>query len=358
MDAELIELRARVAALERALAVATDAHRAGAFRRRAWTTAGALASVAALLLLLIASPISIKAAGPTAVTAPFTVVDGSGRLLMRVLDDPNRGAVLSLYNAAARGVVEIGGSATGCCGTVRVYDGADNAQPKAFIGVHEDGMGGLQLAGPGGGGFAQFTGKGVVVTNDEKKPVAMLRRETDRGYLEVRNGSDAASANLWASDVGGILEVNEASGKPAAKIDAVGGPGKMTIFGSGAARTTIGVSADDAGLVRLASAKGTAVMLHGVGAMKTLNPAGQEVVDIGVDSHGNGIVDVRHGTGVGGVRLDVAETGAGNLKIHTPPFEIMAQIGLKEGGRGDVCVMGRKGLICLSGVAAKSLIPW
>ena len=358
MNAELIELRARVAALERALVAATDRHRADTARRQAWATACAFASGAALVVLLfIASPISITAAGATAATAPFTVVDGSGRLLMRVLDDPNRGAVLSLYNAAARGVVEIGGSATGCCGTVRVYDGADNAQPKAFLGVHEDGMGGLQLAGPGGG-FAQFTGKGVVVTNDDKKPIAILRRETDRGYLELRNGSDAASANLWASDVGGILEVNEASGKPAAKIDAVGGPGKMTIFGNGAARTTIGVSADDAGLVRLASTKGTAVLLHGVGAMKALNPAGQEIVDIGVDAHGNGIVDVRHGTGVGGVRLDVAETGAGNLKIHTPPFEIMAQIGLKEGGRGDVCIMGRKGLICLSGVAAKSLIPW
>ena len=46
------------------------------------------------------------------------------------------------------------------------------------------------------------------------------------------------------------------------------------------------------------------------------------------------------------------------MKIHNPNFEIMAQIGLKEEGRGDVCVMGRKGLICLSGIAAKSLIPW
>lgn len=358
MNTEMIELRARVAALERALAVATSTNRVDERRRGTTTVVFALASAAVTVtLLFLTAPIPLRAAGPTSVTAPFTVVDGSGRLLMRVLDDPNRGAVVSLYNAAARGVVEIGGSATGCCGTVRVYDGADNALPKAFLGVHEDGMGGLQLAGPGGG-FAQYTGKGVVVTNGEKKPVAILRRETDRGYLELRNGSDAASANLWASDVGGILEVNEASGKPAAKIDAVGGPGKMTIFGSGRAKTTVGVSADDAGLIRLDSAGGNSVTLHGVGAMKTLNAGGKEVIDIGVDPHGNGIVDVRHGTGVGGVRLDVSETGAGNLKVHTPPFEIMAQIGIKEAGRGDVCVMGRKGLLCLSGVAAKSLIPW
>jgi hypothetical protein len=132
----------------------------------------------------------------------------------------------------------------------------------------------------------------------------------------------------------------------------------MTIFGAGVARSTIGVSADDAGLLRLDSARGNSVLLHGIGAVKTLNHVGREIVDLGADDHGNGIVDVRHSSGVGGVRLDVSETGAGNLKIHNPGFEIMAQMGLKEEGRGDVCVMGRKGLICLSGIAAKSLIPW
>jgi hypothetical protein len=120
----------------------------------------AVASAAvAVALLFLAVPIPLRAAGPTEVTAPFTVVDGSGRLLMRVLDDPNRGAVVSLYNAGARGVVEIGGSATGCCGTLRIYDGADNAQPKAMLGVHEDGTGGLHLAGPGGGIRAVQWGK-------------------------------------------------------------------------------------------------------------------------------------------------------------------------------------------------------
>jgi hypothetical protein len=299
----------------------------------------ALASAAVTVtLLFLTAPIPLRAAGPTTVTAPFTVVDGSGRLLMRVLDDPNRGAVVSLYNAASRGVVEIGASSSGCCGTVRVYDGADNGQPKAVLGVQEDDTGGLRLAGPGNG-VTQVTGKGVVVANSERKPIAMLRSDSDVAYLQLRNSSGATSADLSASD-------------------AAGGPGKLTIFGAGAAKTTIGVSADNAGLVRLDSAGGNSVMLHGIGAMKTMNPGGKEVVDIGVDPHGNGIVDVRHGTGVGGVRLDVSETGAGNLKVHTPPFEIMAQIGIKEAGRGDVCVMGRKGLLCLSGVAAKSLIPW
>jgi hypothetical protein len=358
MNAEMMELRARVAALERALAVATSTNRAGERRRGTTMVVFALASAAVMVtLLFLTAPIPLRAAGPTTVTAPFTVVDGSGRLLLRVLDDPNRGAVVSLYNAASRGVVEIGASSSGCCGTVRVYNGADNGQPRAMMGVQEDDTGGLRLAGPGNG-VTQVTGKGLVIANSERKPIAMLRNDSDVGYLQLRNSSGATSADLSASDAGGALDVNEASGKLAARIEAAGGPGKMTIFGAGAAKTTIGVSADNAGLLRLDSAGGNSVMLHGVGAMKTMNPGGKEVVDIGVDPHGNGSVDVRPGTGVGGVRLDVSETGAGNLKVHTPPFEIMAQIGIKEAGRGDVCVMGRKGLLCLSGVAAKSLIPW
>lgn len=158
MDAELLELRARVAALERALDAATRRHRADERHGIARTMLCGAASAAVVGLLAL--PASMRAAGPTSVTAPFTVVDGSGRLLMRVLDDPNRGAVVSLYNAAARGVVEIGGSATGCCGTVRVYDGGDNAQPKAMLGVSEDNTGALHLAGLGNG-VAQSAGRAL-----------------------------------------------------------------------------------------------------------------------------------------------------------------------------------------------------
>jgi len=356
MNDELIELRARLAALERALDAATRKHATDGRRYRAHAALCAVGSAAVVLLFALSSPIG--AAGPTTVTAPFTVVDGSGRLLMRVLDDGSRGAVVSLYNAAARGVVEIGASPSGCCGTVRVYDGADNSKPKAMIGVNEDNTGGLHLAGLDSG-VAQVSGKGFVVTNAEKKPVVVLREDADGGYLQLRNNSGAPGMHLWASDAGGgTLQVNDPSGNQAARIDAAGGPGKMTIFGGGAAKTTVGVSAESAGLIRLESARGNSVLLHGIGALKTLNHVGREIVDIGLDDHGSGIVDVRHSAGVGGVRLDVSETGAGNLKIHTPPFEIMAQMGLKESGRGDVCIMGKKGLLCLSGVAAKSLIPW
>jgi hypothetical protein len=89
-----------------------------------------------------------------------------------------------------------------------------------------------------------------------------------------------------------------------------------------------------------------------------VNSDGKSVAELGTDEGGSGILDVRHKSGNGGVRLEVAPDGTGAMKIHSPPFEIKAQMGVKEGGKGDVCVMGGKGNICLSGIAIKSFIPW
>ena len=144
----------------------------------------------------------------------------------------------------------------------------------------------------------------------------------------------------------------------AATLESQTGAGRLTLRGNGEPRAIIGVSADDAGLMRMVSAKGTSLEVHAAnGSFKALNHAGREVIDLGIDDHGSGILDVRHSAGVGGARLDVSENGAGNLKIHTPPFEIKAQLGTK-GEKGDVCVEGGKGLICLSGIAIKTLTPW
>src|SRR5262249_38975984 len=77
-----------------------------------------------------------------------------------------------------------------------------------------------------------------------------------------------------------------------------------------------------------------------------------------IDPKGNGILDVRHSSGTGGVRLDVSDAGTGNVKIHSLDYDIRAQLGVKEGNKGDVCVMGNKGLDCLSFAFAKLLIPW
>jgi hypothetical protein len=319
-------------------------------------------------------------------------------MLMEVRSAQGRGGLLMVYNAASRGIVQVGASLSGCCGILEVYEGDDNAKPKVALGVSTTDNGMVEIGGEEA--VAQITNRGLVVGSADLKPVAMLRMESDRGYLELRNpdgvaaarlwasdtggrleigteepevilesaeqrgalwvlnGANAVSAGVWASEKGGAIQVNGPTGAPAAKIEAPDGPGKMTLLGNSAVRTTLGVSADDAGLIMLNSAKNSTMMLHGHGVLRTTNPAGKEVVDFGIDPGGNGILDVRHSSGVGGVRLDVSNSGSGNVKIHTPPFEIKAQLGVKDGDKGDVCVMGGKGLVCLSAAFVKTFIPW
>jgi hypothetical protein len=354
MDSELIALRARVAALERTLA----------------------AAAATMVVVVVAAPLVTRAAGPTKVTAPFTVVDEAGHALVEIQSTAGGGRLV-VYNSAQDRVAEVQASADRAAGNVHVYLAGDS-KPKVRLGVNVgDDTGGLELAGVEGG-LAQMSGKGLVITNANRQPVATLRQASDSGYLKLWNAT-TPNVELWSGEQGGGAAVYGSNGAEAATIEGQAGDGKMTLHGSngvaatlesqtgdgrmtlrrnGAARAIIGVSADDAGLIRLAGATGTSVEVHAAnGSFKAVNHAGREVIDLGIDDHGSGILDVRHSAGVGGARLDVSENGAGNLKIHAPPFEIKAQIGTK-GDKGDVCVEGGKGLICLSGIAIKTLTPW
>ena len=313
MDSELIALRARVQALERMMR---------------------LAPIAMISVIILILPAGTRAVGPTQVTAPFTVVDDNGRVLLKVEAVAGRGASASFYNEAGRAVLRVGGSPTGCCGWIGVYSD-DDAKPKAQLAVQKDNTGVVRLAGDGDD-FSQVNGKGFVVRRGTNNLTA-LSSSLDGGSLRLRDHNNAV--------IGEFTSTN-------------GGTGQITIFGKGAKRTTLGVAADDAGLIRLDSVKGSFAILHGAGVIRAVNLDGKSVAELGSDEGGSGILDVRHKSGNGGVRLEVAPDGTGTMKIHSPPFEVKAQMGVKEGGKGDVCVMGGKGNICLSGIALKSFIPW
>jgi hypothetical protein len=356
MNRELLELRARMEALECLLADQAAAERRPGRRGYATPAVCAVLSLANVLLLLDGAAVRLGAAAPSNVSAPFTVVDDKGHALMSVEADAGGGR-LAIYNADSRAVASLGATSDGSSAHLDVYARADD-EPKVILGINEEENGSLRLAGFGKG-VMYVTGSGAVVTNSERRPAAILRADgAERGYLQLRNKDGATTTSVWASDAGGILEVNDKSGKPAGKIDALAGPGKMTVFGNGAERTGLGVSADDAGLIVLKSVKGSEAMFHGNGVLRTTNPAGKNVIELGIDPKGNGILDVRHSSGTGGVRLDVSDGGTGNVKIHSLDYDIRAQLGVKDGNKGDVCVMGSKGLDCLSLTFVKLLIPW
>jgi hypothetical protein len=339
MDPELTRLRARVEALERRGAIR-------AAMPGAWAVVAIIAIVAGL-------PVAMRASGPSQVTAPFSVVDDRGRVLMKVESQAGRGAIVSVFNGSGRSILQAGASPSGCCGWVGVF-GEDGDKPKAQLAVQYDDSGVVRLAD--GDDFSQVSGKGVVVRKGANN-LATLAAWSDGGYLRLRNGSNGVTDEIMSTNDGGIIELAPTTGKSTVRIEGLA-TGKMSIAGNGAERSTVGVSADDAGLIRLYSSKGSSTTLHGNGVIRTTNPAGKDVIDLGIDPSGNGILDVRNKAAEGGVRLEVLPDGGGTVKIHTPPFEIKAQMGVKEGGKGDVCVEGSRGLVCLSGIAIKNFIPW
>src|ERR1700737_3659862 len=82
---ELIELRERVAALERALAtMSSEQARCALEPRLPRVVGGPVAMLVTAAAVIGSVSLSLRAAGPTSVTAPFSVVNAAGRTLLQV----------------------------------------------------------------------------------------------------------------------------------------------------------------------------------------------------------------------------------------------------------------------------------
>jgi len=116
--------------------------------------------------------------------------------------------------------------------------------------------------------------------------------------------------------------------------------------------------ANSAGHIRLSSNTQAQTILNGEFGIRQTNAQGQPVAQLYVDDNGQGSMLALNRAGVGMAKVSVAADGSSGLVEVSQGGEIKATMGVKEGGKGDLCVEGRKGLVCLSGVAIKSLIPW
>src|SRR6516164_3737974 len=223
MHSELVALRAQIDRLERTLAVTI---------------------FVALVAAIVGTPIAMRAAGgPTKVTAPFTVVDASGRALLQVDARPGGGRLV-IYNTAQDRVAEVDASDNGQAGHVRVYL-AGEAKPKVSMGVYDDDTGGLDLAGLEGA-LAQLTGKGIVLANADRHPVASFRQTMDSGWMKLWS-DDHPTSELWKDSAGGRLTIFGSNGgedyggnsEAATASEAVtiegqtGGLAKMTFLANG-----------------------------------------------------------------------------------------------------------------------------
>lgn len=338
MDPELIELRARVEILERALAAAS---RSGALqpgpRRATPLVCGVMAAIVAAAALVFSLPATPRAAGPTTVTAPFTVVDDSGRTLIQVRAEKGRGGHIAVYNdkQVPQQVVEIAASPSGCCGWVAVYK-EQESPAKAVLGVDGGDNGLLELKGEDSA-YLAAGGWGVSVANADGHGVAKLVAAEDKdGYLSLRNSSDKDSMlEVAASQGGGFIKILNPSGKSAAEISADKNGAGMVAVGGKIESDAIFMSTGDDGAGNLTLRRGT---------IKILNQSKKAAAEMSATGNdGLGMLSLGGKDQFDAIFMSAGQDGGGNLAVQGKQGKTALFMNATPDGAGALSVWGKNG---------------
>lgn len=225
MDRELIELRARVEMLERAL---TSGHRVpGRFpRRQRLFMCGLMAITATVTAVVFELPVTLRGAGPTKVIAPFTVTDAAGHPLVTVEAVSGTGK-LTILDQKGTPVVSLNASSKEG-GSIRFL--SPQGEQTATLGSQGDGTGVLRVFGKGAVKAEDFkvrvgvspSNTGVITLNGTgQRALGMV----GNGQIFGRNaaGKEAMSLGVDNADQGYFI-ANKTGGEVAATL-AVGGDG-------------------------------------------------------------------------------------------------------------------------------------
>jgi hypothetical protein len=277
MEAELVALRRRLEALERA-------------RGRSWM-APAVVFAAVLIAIVAGARVSAQPGiTPSKVTAPFEVVDTRGRTLFKVQMSAS-GAGLAVFYDDTGAETAIVGRATG------------SEKPEFQVvrkGVLVAGLGAWEQSG--GGTVALYDRTGVLQASLGTSPsgdaglVRVLTKGTKRIELGVATGSDS---------------------------------GSMSVYGKGKAETII---IGDAG-IRQTNAQGLPAAQFGVddhnnGYVMAANPGGTFVSRLGAaDDGSSGRVEVM-GVGEIKVLMGVLQNGKGDVCANGSPGKQVCLSGL------------------------------
>lgn len=142
----------------------------------------------------------------------------------------------------------------------------------------------------------------------------------------------------------------------------VGNAGAIRLMGHGGAKTrdlvTLGVTDDSsAGYMKLASTGQRSLAGNGTGVLSAYNAEGKNVANFGVDGRDQGNVWLNTRAGTDGVGLFVTPEGNGFAQFFRANRQTSVEIGTK-GDRGDACVQGQKGTLCMSLLGVKTLTPY
>lgn len=294
---------------------------------------------------------------PTKVKAPFEVVDDSGRTILRVQDnDPSpsgvgRGAYI--VDPSNKIAVDLTSSTLGG-GRVRVRSASD--QLKFVQMSSNDTLFGLQLAIDGKNTMAQigqFEGKDPVIelNNASGKPAAALSLKTGEGNVSVFGSADKPAATLQSDSGEGKLWVNDKGGRAVAGVISNDSGGVVKVMKNGDATTYTSISAIEKGMglaVRIGGVRKSFVGTNeeGNGAVLVYS-AGEDAVAGLSTNGGKGLVGAfSHGVPIAFLTESDKHPGGGSVTATDPGGNGIFSAGFTGEG-GDACINRKSGLKCL-----------
>jgi hypothetical protein len=350
MEDQILELKNQFARLEKELeavrlevAVLREQRRS----RRSIRTLSAVAVVLAVLAVAGVAGIDIgqtqTSSKTTQLQAPFEVVDGNGKPILRVVDGEKKFRGLLAMGSQGTPVGSIGEHSGSNSGAVSVL--GEEGQGYAELSIADD-IGvvviGSSPAHPPLGyfGSANAVNKlpGVGEKSVQREGVALRLQEEDGTAVAELSNSPAGE------DAGMSLKIRSKEGKVVAGLGVnpdAGGGGALKI-------------ADSKGVV-LASMVAT----QKAGSVNVFESAGgTAVADMGAEDDGRGFVRVGSTKQSEAASLSVGTANGGIVQVRNPTgFGVILGIS-GENPKGDICAVGKKGQVCFSTLCAKNFMPY
>lgn len=317
MESELVNLQQRVAELEEALAAVAAHQRPSRSRWRTALVSMFCAGIVAIgLAVALARPASatLTDQGPSKVVAPFQVVDSAGRVLFNVESQP-AGGVIGIFNTKGDRVIELLAGPEG----------------SSSIGLIDKGIRKVHLVLDGQAGGTVIVGGDETTTHIVEDGVKVMS--------PGKAGTNPVVGLGLSEDGQGTLQIFNSAGKLAVEL--------------GIAKT------NNAGLAKLFSSTQAQMILNGEVGIRQTNAQGQPVFQAGVDDNGQGYAMAANKAGAYVSKISVAADGSSGRVEVSSGGEVKGLMGVLQNGKGDVCASGDPGKqVCLSGLAAKSFIPY
>jgi len=324
-------LRARVDALERTIVELRYEIRGSKARRdaqRRGITGLALALTLTAVVWGHAEDNQQLVLGP----GGLIVTNEQGKPAMTLQSLPGIGGRIAVFNATGNRVAQLIASGDQCCGRFEIFQTGDE-QPKVVVGVS------------GTRGSIRFRSESDAFSQISSSGFAIRGASGPDPILAIRDDGEA----------GGLVRLRTATGQPMLMLSNDDGNGVIRAYGPGGVATVLG-SSNGIGMLRLNSTSAQAAMLaQGDGRLSFTNAAGIGVVAVGGNTTGGYFVATNN-AGKEAATLSIDGEGSG-LEQLWRSGELSLIAGTTQ-GRGDLCVQGSKGKLCMGLLGVKSMIQY